>query len=143
MSSAIILFGCNYFDLVADPKIVIQPKVAYAAAPFGGIFTCSAMGYGNLSISWSRIGDMLPDKSNIAIDSSEILHSTLEIPNATTEDAGIYLCIVQYENGKTPESATATLHISGTYVVFYLESLYHVCVKLCNMLVLITLILNS
>ena len=125
MSSAIILFGCNCFDLVADPKIVIQPEAAYAAAPFGGVFTCSAKGYGNLSISWSRIEDMLPDKSNIStIDSSEILHSTLEIPNATTEDAGIYLCIVQYENGKTPESATATLHFSGTYVVFHLDTMF-------------------
>ena len=119
--SKFLLFGCNYFDLVADPKIVIQPKVIYAAAPFGGIFTCSAKGYGNLSISWSRIYDMLPDKSNIStIDSSEILYSTLEIPNATAEDEGIYLCIMSYENETAAESATATLHISGTYIVFHL-----------------------
>ena len=125
MSSAIILFSCNYFDLVADPKIVIQPKVAYAAAPFGGVFTCSAKGYGNFSISWSRIDDMLPDKSNIStIDSSEILHSTLEIPNVTAEDAGIYLCIMWYENETAAESATATLHISGTYVVFHLDTMF-------------------
>ena len=66
---------------------------------------------------------MLPDKCNIStIHSLEIIRSTLEIPNASAEDAGIYLCIVRHARGKTPELATATLHISGTYMLSFI---YH------------------
>ena len=56
------------------------------------------------------------------------MQSILTIPNATAEDADKYYCIVERGRGKAPESATATLYISGM-----LSFIYHiamVCVKL-------------
>ena len=118
-----------YVDLVADPKVVIQPNVTYAAAPFGGVFTCSAKGYGNLTVKWLRGDGALPNKCNIStIHSLKFMQSILTIPNATAEDADKYYCIVERGRGKAPESATATLYISGM-----LSFTYHVamvCVKL-------------
>lgn len=102
--------------LVLDPMVVIQPKVAYAAAPFRGVFTCSAKGYGYLNIKWLKGNDLLRLSQEwiSTVRSSEITNSTLVIPNPTAKDAGTYYCEVQQRlrPGKiTRESAI--LYISG------------------------------
>ena len=54
------------------------------------------------------------------------MQSILTIPNAFAEDADKYYCIVERGRGKAPESATATLYISGI-VVFHLPYSYGLC----------------
>jgi len=110
-----------YFDTVAGPSIVTHPTDMYAATPFSGVFTCSAKGYGNLSIAWYKIRyglftfKPLPGKYNVSvIRSPEIIVSTLKIPNPTNEDAGTYICFVWSSyNNKATWSDRASLYISG------------------------------
>ena len=59
----------------------------------------------------------LPEKCSVSIDNStEITNSTLEIPNPTAEDSGIYTCSVYWTDwtGTTKGiKKRATLHILG------------------------------
>lgn len=115
------MYNYNIFTLllVPDPTVVIQPNAAYAAAPFTGVFTCSVKGYGKMNIRWYK-GDndfsaqTLPKKCRVSIDNStEITISTLEIPNPTSEDAGIYTCYVDWTSTNKAFKERATLYISG------------------------------
>ena len=109
-----------YFNVVVGPSIVTQPNDTYAAAPFSGVFKCSAKGYGYISISWYKANTWydiksLPDKDKVStVHSSEATVSTLEIPNLIKEDAGGYICVVHSKyNGNSRWSRIATLYISG------------------------------
>lgn len=112
-----------YIYHIVGPRIVNQPTDSYAAAPFSGIFTCSAQGYGPLTISWRKyIGPFYivspPDKCNVSTtNSSEVTVSTLEIPNPSDKDAGEYFCVVNasYGDQNVIASKRASLHISGNY----------------------------
>ena len=82
--------------VVVPPQITTHPTDTSAAAPFSGVFTCSASGYGYLNITWYRTPRLLPDKSNISeVYSPEATTSTLVIPNATNDDTGGYYCVVK------------------------------------------------
>ena len=111
------------------PYINTHPIDTFAAAPFSGIFTCSASGYGKLLISWIR-KDLamvdtkpLPVKANVSLNiSPEFITSTLVIPNVTTDDVGAYYCLVWAENKASRSNAgkllfsgmcEVTLHISN------------------------------
>ena len=84
---------------VVSPKITTHPTDTSAAAPFSGVFTCSASGYGHLNITWYRTPGLLPDKSRTSeVYSPEVTTSTLVIPNVTNDDVGSYYCVVKAKN---------------------------------------------
>jgi len=98
---------------VLPPHIITHPTDTSAAAPFSGVFTCSAGGYGYLSIKWERQDNKLPDKINVTqISSSEVTTSVLIIPNVTNDDAGSYYCLVQ-AGEKNSKSKPAKLLFAG------------------------------
>lgn len=106
----------NYFAIKAcGPKIVAHPTDTSAGAPFGAVFTCSAIGYGNLSIEWKRNDSLdVPIKSFRRQVSSSIktITSTLIIPNVTANDSGRYHC-VGWIGMQASKSKTALLYYSG------------------------------
>ena len=121
----------NFTYIVRAPHIITHPIDTFAAAPFSGVFTCSASGYGNLSVVWFRKdlamlkAKVLPSKAIISLESSwKVTISTLVIPNVTTDDVGSYYCIVWGEN-KASKSNVAKLLLSGmrfhitTYIHMY------------------------
>ena len=114
-------YVCMYVHTYAvpAPRIITHPVNVYAAAPFSGVFTCSASGYGIVSVNWMRkdltiLETMaLPAKAIISLEySPEVTTSTLLIPNVTISDVGRYYCIVWAEN-KASRSNIAKLLLSG------------------------------
>ena len=95
---------CNilvfFFTLtVVAPQIIVHPTDTSTAAPFSGVFTCSASGYGHLNITWYRTPGLLPDKSRTSeVYSPVVTTSTLVIPNVTNDDVGSYYCVVKANN---------------------------------------------
>ena len=111
--------------IVRAPHIIAHPIDTFAAAPFSGVFTCSASGYGTLSVVWfkedlaMREDKPLPNKAIISLESTlKVTISTLAIPNVTTDDVGSYYCIVWGESKASISSITKLL-LSGTYVQLY------------------------
>ena len=104
-----------YVNFTALPAhFIIHPTDTSAAAPFSGIFYCSARGYGYRNIIWYRDNNTIPKKaySTLAPSVNETT-STLTIPNVTIEDVGIYYCVVQ-ANGLEAQSQSAELFLAGT-----------------------------
>ena len=107
------------YVIVPAPHIITHPTDQFAAAPFSGVFTCSASGYSIMLVNWIR-KDLtvwetkpLPAKAIISLDSSsEVTTSTLMIPNVTISDVGRYYCVVWAEN-KATRSNIAKLLLSG------------------------------
>ena len=105
--------------IVPAPRIIIHPTDQFGAAPFSGVFTCAASGYGTLLVNWIRKDltvwetKLLPAKAIISLESSsEVTTSTLVIPNVTISDVGRYYCVVWAEN-KASRSNIAKLLLSG------------------------------
>jgi len=99
---------------VASPQITTHPTDTSAAAPFSGVFICSASGYGHLNITWYRTSGLLPDKSRTSEEySPEVTTSTLVIPNVTNDDVGSYYCVVR-ANNLGAWSSVAKLFYAGT-----------------------------
>ena len=102
--------------LVSPPYIITHPTDTSAAAPFSGVFTCSAGGYGHLNISWHREDvphQLIPDKCTVSQTSSpQITTSTLTIPHVIDDDAGKYYCVV-WANKQATRSRRATLYTSS------------------------------
>jgi len=96
--------------------MITHPTDTSAAAPFSGVFTCSAGGYGHLNISWYREhfpSEILPQKCTTSqLSSEEITTSTLIVPNVTDEDNGKYYCVV-WANKLATRSKSATLYVSS------------------------------
>ena len=83
------------------------------------MFSCSAGGYGTLSIYWMRDNSDLPSKSIVMFNSSpEVTDSTLVIPNVTESDVGQYYCVV-WADTKASKSQIAQLSFSGIMYIFY------------------------
>ena len=107
------------FLIVSAPHIITHPTDTFAVAPFSGVFTCSASGYGKFSFVWF-IEDLallitrpLPSKVYISQKSSlKVTTSTIVIPNVTIDDVGSYYCIVWGEN-KASRSNAGNLLLSG------------------------------
>ena len=105
--------------VVPAPHIVTHPTDTFAAAPFSGVFTCAASGYGTLLVNWIR-KDLsvwqtkpLPTKAIISLESTpKVTTSSLVIPNVTSNDVGRYYCVVWGEN-KASRSHIAKLLLSG------------------------------
>ena len=96
--------------------MVTQPVDTSAAAPFSGVFTCSAYGYGYQHITWHKKSGILPYKQKIKeISSSRIVTSTLIIPNVTEQDIGKYYCQAWTYNLGT-QSEQANLFYSGIII---------------------------
>ena len=111
----------NLTNIVSAPHIITHPTDIFAAAPFSAVFTCSASGYGKLSVVWFRKdlvmleAKPLPSKAIISLESSlKVTISTLVIPNVTTNDVGHYYCIVWGKN-KASRSDAGKLLLSGMY----------------------------
>ena len=111
-----------YMCIVPAPCIITHPTDQFAAAPFSGVFTCSASGYGIMLVNWIRKDLIvlntkpLPAKAIISLESTpEVTTSTLVIPNVTISDVGRYYCVIWAEN-KASRSNDAKLLLSGTYV---------------------------
>ena len=107
------------FHIVPAPHIITHPTDTFAAAPFSGVFTCSASGYGKFSVVWFREdlallkARSLPSKANISQKFSlKVTTGTLVIPNVTIDDVGSYYCIVWSEN-KASRSNAGNLLLSG------------------------------
>ena len=102
---------------VREPEFIIHPTDAYAAAPFGVMFTCTAKGFGRLSIEWNREGSLvLPSQSEETVYFLEVTNSYIKsiliIYNVTDEDADKYYCAAS--NGlKASNSSVANLFFSG------------------------------
>ena len=107
-------------NVVPAPSFITQPIDTSAAAPFSAVFTCSARGYGNVSIEWKRVNEDLPIKSNdTQINVAQFINSTLVIPSVTSRDVGRYYCVAS--SGKiTTQSNIAILFFAGNdYVCTY------------------------
>ena len=105
---------------VPGPHIITHPTDTSAAAPFSGVFTCSASGYGTLSIYWMKENSDLPTKSFVMLSSSpEVINSTLVIPNVTESDVDQYYCIVWADDIKASKSHAAQLSFSGIICIIY------------------------
>ena len=97
------------------PEIITHPTNESAAAPFSGVFKCSARGYGNLSIEWKRSDNLgVPvNSSHMEVFSAQqITTSTFIIPNVTKDDTGGYYCIA-WIGMQASRSEKALLHYSG------------------------------
>ena len=107
-------YAYNYFVYIAYPSsLVIQPVDTSAAAPFSGVFICSAFGYGYQYITWHKKSGILPYKHKIKeMSSSRIVTSTLIIPNVTEQDVGKYYCQAWTYNFGT-QSKQVNLYYSG------------------------------
>lgn len=105
------------FVCIADPSsLVTRPVDTSAAAPFSGVFTCSAYGYGYQRITWHKKSGILPYKYKIKeMSSSRIVTSTLIIPNVTEQDVGKYYCQAWTYNFGT-QSKQAHLYYSGIMI---------------------------
>ena len=100
-------------SVASSSTIVTHPVNTTAAAPFGGVFSCSAYGYGYQRVTWHRASGKLPYKHVIKeTSSSRIITSTLIIPNITEQDVGKYYCQVWTSNLGT-QSDQANLLYSG------------------------------
>ena len=110
------MFYDNFIFIVSPPHIITHPTDTRAAAPFSGVFTCSAGGYGHLNISWYREDashQLIPDKCTVNQTSSpQITTSTLTIPHVTEDDGGKYYCVV-WANKQATRSRHAILYISS------------------------------
>ena len=108
----------NHFVIVGTAStFVTHPVDTSAAAPFSGVFSCSAYGYGRQHITWHKVSGKLPHKHTIRqIPNYTIVTSTLTIPNVTEEDAGKYYCQV-WANHLGSRSKKANLFYSGIIVV--------------------------
>jgi len=108
-----------YSSIVPPPHIITHPTDTSAAAPFSAVFTCSAGGYGHLSIIWYKTRDQYEKVSNKSIisqvDHINTVTSTLVISNVTDNDVGKYYCVVWADNARATRSTTATLHKSSMY----------------------------
>ena len=111
----------NLTNIVPAPHIITHPTDIFAADPFSAVFTCSASGYGKLSVVWFRKDLVmlevkpLPSKAIISLESlPKVTISTLVIPNVTTNDVGHYYCIVWGKN-KASRSNAGKLLLSGMY----------------------------
>ena len=86
-----------------------------AAAPFSGVFTCSAncKGCGNLSVIWYRHNNSLPTTAySTLVTSTNETTSTLTIPNVSGKDVGKYYCLV-WAGLKATQSYAANLFLAG------------------------------
>lgn len=108
-------FDIYFSNKACGPKIVAHPTDTSAGAPFSAVFTCSAIGYGNLSIEWKRSDSLgIPIKSfyRQVSSSTKIITSTLIIPNVTDVDSGSYYC-VGWIDMQASKSKSALLYYSG------------------------------
>ena len=108
----------NHFVTVGTAStFVTHPTDTSAAAPFSGVFSCSAYGYGRQHITWHKASGKLPHKHTIRqIPNYTIVTSILTIPNVTEEDAGKYYCQV-WANHLGSQSKKANLFYSGIIAV--------------------------
>ena len=103
----------SFCFVASSSTLTTHPVDTSAAAPFSGVFTCSAYGYGYQRIIWHKASGILPYKHEIKeVSSSRIITSTLTIPNVTEEDVGKYYCQVWTSNLGT-QSDPANLFYSG------------------------------
>ena len=107
------MYSVTPFTAVA-PTITTHPTDTYAAAPFSGVFTCSAKGCSHLKIIWHRQNDPLPEKAySTSVRSTNQVTNTLNIPNVTIEDTGNYYCVVWAKVTAT-RSKVANLFLAGS-----------------------------
>ena len=112
---AINLCAANYLNnTVHGPKIITHPTDTSAGAPFSALFTCSASGFGELSIEWKRVNSSdVPVKSyHTQLYTEQFTTSTFIIPNVTDDDSGEYYCI-GWIGLEASRSKTAMLYYSG------------------------------
>ena len=108
--------------LVPPPQIITQPKNTTAADPFGAHFTCSANGYGKITIDWynENVQEDLPPKVIISEEHSlESVTSVLFIPHVTLEDEGGYFCSVKIGKVSTKSSIAYLDQISKYKWIYY------------------------
>ena len=104
------------FHIAAASTVVVHPTDTSAAAPFGGVFTCSVNGYGYQNITWYKQSGILPHKHKTDhITSKGVTTSTLIIPNVTEKDVGKYYCQV-WANNIGVKSKASALQYSGMYI---------------------------
>ena len=118
---------CNYDYFVqaaAASTIITQPTDTSAAAPFGGVFTCTVVGYGYQNMTWYKQSGTLPYKHKASeVTSDGVTTSTLIIPNVTEEDVGKYHCQV-WANNIGVRSEKANLYYSGNNLLYTYMHIY-------------------
>ena len=116
-SRKLLLVLKMYIFAVREPEFIIHPTDAYAAAPFSVMFTCTAKGFGHLSIEWHRGGSLVLSNQSEQIvyfteHTNSYIKSTIIIYNVTDDDAGEYYCTASNEL-KESNSTAANLYFSG------------------------------
>ena len=121
-----------YFTFTAlAPTIITHPTDTYAAAPFSGVFTCSAKGCGKLNVIWHRQNNSLSEKvHSTLVRSPNQVTNTLIIPNVTNEDIGNYYCVAWAKVTAT-RSKVANLFLAGKVLV----TIYFVTVCRYNIII--------
>ena len=95
-------------------RIVAQPTDTSAAAPFGALFKISIQVYGYLTINWYKNNRTpVPEKAYLTlIPSVNETTNILTIPTVTSEDVGIYYCVV-WANDMAVRSHRTNLFLAG------------------------------
>jgi len=111
----ILKFIALFYYTVLSPFIITHPTDTSAAAPFSGVFTCSARSVGYINVVWHRENSPLPEKCTASqVSLPQITTSTLVVPNVTAGDNGKYFCVV-WANGVGTRSKSVTLYISSMF----------------------------
>ena len=115
-------------------RIVAQPTDTCAAAPFSALFRISIQVYGYLTINWYKNDKSpVPEKAYLTlIPSANETTSILTIPTVTSEDVGIYYCVV-WANNMAVRSHSANLFLAGKvctseHIIFHMYMYIHMYV---------------
>ena len=130
MSYCYALYTYSFITKAHGPKIITHPTDTSGGAPFSALFTCSATGYGKVSIEWKRKGSLdVPVKSYHTEESlHEFTTSIFIIPNVSDDDSGRYYCI-SWIGMEAFKSKSALLYYSGKLRSTYMLSM--ICSNNC------------
>ena len=106
---------CNCFTATL-PLITTQPSSNMVEAGNAATFVCSAISYGNASITWKRMSSKLPVTAKVIVTKSlNEITSVLTIEKTIEYYKGYYYCVIENSIGQV-NSTFAYCNITGKHV---------------------------
>jgi len=120
------------FYVVSLPIFLSHPNHTRADVFNDVRFTCSAVGYGIVTLMWKRMGILRVPITAVQVNSTlhDVVDSTLHIKRVNGYYAGEYYCIAENSAGQV-KSKIASLLVQGmicVHVVCVCAAVMHVCV---------------